>query len=140
MVACCNGYCGQQCLAQLAPTSQGLSISYYVQRLTLHWIICSTFLMMPHKAETVVQGWSADPIEDVILTHARTHARTHTYTHTRASLLFCVCLLSWLLHKLVLLSCSACTHKQGAEHKPLCSEVDSALDHTQHPAGDGPQG
>ena len=32
------------------------------------------------------------------------------------------------------------THKHGAEHKPLCSELDSPLDHTLHPADDGPQG
>ena len=31
---------------------------------------------MAHKAETAVQGWSVDPMEDVILTH------THTHTHT----------------------------------------------------------
>ena len=36
--------------------------------------------MMAHKAETAVQGWSVDPMEDVIWTH--TH--THTHTHTRA--------------------------------------------------------
>ena len=62
MVACCHGYCTSQCsdLAQLAPTSKGLSISPYVQRLTLHWITLSTLLMMAHKAETAVQGWSVD--------------------------------------------------------------------------------
>ena len=49
--------------------TQELSISPYVQRLTLHWITLSTLLMMAHKAETAVQGWSVDPMEDVILTH-----------------------------------------------------------------------
>ena len=72
--ACCHGYCTSQCsdLAQLAPTSKGLSISPYVQRLTLHWITLSTLLMMAHKAETAVQGWSVDPMEVVILTHIHT--------------------------------------------------------------------
>ena len=71
VVACCHGYCTSQCsdLAQLAPTSKGLSISHYVQRLTLQWITLSTLLMMAHKAETAVQRWSVDPMEDVILTH-----------------------------------------------------------------------
>ena len=50
-------------------TSKGLSISPYVQRLTLQWITLSTLLMMAQKAETAVQGWSVDPMEDVILTH-----------------------------------------------------------------------
>ena len=61
----------------LAPTSKGLSISPYVQRLTLHWITLSTLLMMAHKAETAVQGWSVDPMEAVILTHTHTHTHTH---------------------------------------------------------------
>ena len=75
LVACCHGYCTSQSsdLAQLAPTSEGLNISPYVQMLTLHWITLSTLLMMAHKAETAVQGWSVDPMEDVILT--RVHAR-----------------------------------------------------------------
>ena len=81
VVACCHGYCTSQCsdLAQLAPTSKGLSISLYVQKLTLHWITLSTLLMMAHKAETAVQGWSVDPVEAVILTHA--HIHTHTCMH-----------------------------------------------------------
>ena len=33
--------------------------------------------MMAHKAETAVQGWSVDPMEDVILTH-RVLAATST--------------------------------------------------------------
>ena len=84
VVASCHGYCTSQCsvLAQLAPTSKGLSISPYVQRLTLHWITLSTLLMMAHKAETAVQGWSVDPMEDVILTHTHTHARAHAHPHT----------------------------------------------------------
>ena len=60
----------------LAPTSKGLSISPYVQRLTLHWITLSTLLMMAHKAETAVQGWSVDPMEAVILTHRVLAARS----------------------------------------------------------------
>ena len=54
VVACCHGYCTSQCsdFAQLAPTSKGLSISPYVQRLTLQWITLSTLLMMAQKAET----------------------------------------------------------------------------------------
>ena len=78
VVACCHGYCTSQCsdLAQLAPTSKGLSISPYVQRLTLHWITLSTLLMMAHKAETAVQGWSVDPMEAVILTHRVLAARS----------------------------------------------------------------
>ena len=80
VVGCCHGYCTSQCsdLAQLAPTSKGLSISPYVQRLTLQWITLSTLLMMAHKAETAAQGWSVDPMEDVILTHTHTHTHTHT--------------------------------------------------------------
>ena len=73
VVACCYGYCTSQCcdIAQLASTSKlkELSISHYVQRLTLQWITLSTLLMMAHKAETSVQGWSVDPMDDVILTH-----------------------------------------------------------------------
>ena len=78
VVASCHGYCTSQCsdLAQLAPTSKGLSISPYVQRLTLHWITLSTLLMMAHKAETAVQGWSVDPMEAVILTHRVLAARS----------------------------------------------------------------
>ena len=73
VVACCYGYSTSQCcdIAQLASTSKlkELSISHYVQRLTLQWITLSTLLMMAHKAETSVQGWSVDPMDDVILTH-----------------------------------------------------------------------
>ena len=78
VIACCHGYCTSQCsdLAQLAPTSKGLSINPYVQRLTLHWITLSTLLMMAHKAETAVQGWSVDPMEAVILTHRVLAARS----------------------------------------------------------------
>ena len=36
--------------------------THTVQTLTLHWITLSTLLMMAHKAETAVQGWSVDPI------------------------------------------------------------------------------
>ena len=47
-----------------------------VQRLTLQWITFSTLLMMAHKAETALQGWSVDPMEDVILTHQVLAARS----------------------------------------------------------------
>ena len=58
------------------PAHTLLSISPYVQRLTLHWITLSTLLMMAHKAETAVQGWSVDPMEAVILTHRVLAARS----------------------------------------------------------------
>ena len=66
-------------LLSLRPQARGLSISHYVQRLTLHWITLSTLLMMAHKAETAVQGWSVDPMEDVILTHTHTHTRARFF-------------------------------------------------------------
>ena len=37
-------------------------------------ITLSTLLMTAHKAETAVQGWSVDAMEDVILTHTHTCA------------------------------------------------------------------
>ena len=55
--------------------SQYKNISHYVQRLTLQWITLGTLLMMAHKVETAVQGWSVDPMEDVILTHRVLKAR-----------------------------------------------------------------
>ena len=38
--------------------------------------------MIARKAETAVQGWSVDPMEDVILTHTHTHTRAREYTYT----------------------------------------------------------
>ena len=72
------------------------------------------------------------------LDHSRTTDRqadrqTDTETDTNTHMLSC------LLHKPVLWSCSACTYKQGAEHKPLCSEVDSPLDHTHSAWAEGPK-
>ena len=80
------------------------TVSHYVQRLTLHWITLSTLLMMAHKAETAVQGWSVDPMEDVILTHwvlaARSTVQLSESQATGKSFsLVCGRLLSWLLHK-----------------------------------------
>ena len=76
---CCHGFCSSQCidLAQLAPTSKGLGISYNVQWFNLQWLTLSTLLIMGPEAETAVQGWSVDPMEDItFLTHAQTHKQT----------------------------------------------------------------
>ena len=103
VVAYCHDYCTSQWndLAQLAPASKGLSKSCYVQRLTLQWITLSTLLMMAHKAETAVQSWSVDPVEDVIFD---THTHTHTHTHR---------------HVVYLISCRQCGFQYVGETSQL---------------------
>ena len=100
---------------------------------------------MAHKAETAVQGWSVDPMEDAILTHrvlaTRSTVRLFEFLTIGKSFSLVLCLLVVMVTAQASVVILLNLHPQArAEHKPLCSEVDSPVDHTQHPADDGPQG
>ena len=84
-------------------------------------------------------------MEDVILTHRVLAARSTAWLSESLAIGKSFSLILWSFVVMVTAQASVvilpCLHPQArAEHKPLCSVVDPPVDHTHHPAEDGPQG